>query len=232
MNMYNFFDPTIILSVAIIVFCLLQGYFGKTLTRFIKNIFNPIYLEYWVIIFFTLGLFYFYYKYGIEYCVDEETEKKLMDVKGNTVNINNPNINIPGSVSKALTNIGTGAAIAGGMSAVANVIKGSAPPSSIKLGATIFGGVASGAIVTASNAANTIAQNSIKSNSSNISKNDSSGSGPYTASSSLEDIESNSATIDTVMTFLTSNFVLHIAILYLLFALAILYLCNKVIENK
>ena len=34
------------------------------------------------------------------------------------------------------------------------------------------------------------------------------------------------------MTFLTSNFVLHIAILYLLFALAILYLSDKVVKNK
>lgn len=153
-----------------------------------------------------------------------------MDVKGNIVNIHNPNVTIPGSASKALTNIGTGAAIGGGMSAAAHVIKASALPPGIKFAATPPTSVAAGVIITGINAANTIYQN--KRNSSNISKKNSYGSGPYTANSPIEDIESNSATIDTVMTFLTSNFVLHIAILYLLFALAILYLCNKVIENK
>ncbi len=34
------------------------------------------------------------------------------------------------------------------------------------------------------------------------------------------------------MTFLNSNYILHIAILYLLFALGILYLCDKLIKNK
>jgi len=59
-------------------------------------------------------------------------------VKGNTVNMNNPYINIPGSVSKALINIGTGngtgtgAAIGGDMSAVAKVVKGSDLPAGAK----------------------------------------------------------------------------------------------------
>lgn len=147
-----------------------------------------------------------------------------MEVRGNNVNINNPNINIPGSVAKALTNIGTGAAIGSGMNAAANAVKASVLPPSVKFLATMAGGVAARAIVVGTNAANSITQNSRKSNST-LDKNDSSGSGSYTASSPLQLLEeSNSATIDTVMTFLNSNLVLQIAILYLLFALAILYL--------
>lgn len=226
--MINFFDLTFIICVAIVVFCLLQGYFGKTLQRAIKIFFNPSNIEYMVVLLIILGLLYFYLKNNVEYCLDEETEKKLMNVSGNTININNPNINIPGSIAKALTNIGAGAAIGGGMSAAANAVKASSLPISIKFGATVAGGVAAGAILTATNAANTITQNKIEANPS--SKNDSGSS--YLDKSVIENIESNYATIDTVMVFLNSNFILHIAILYLLFALGILYLCDKVVKNK
>lgn len=228
--MKNFFDFTFIICVALVVFCLLQGYFGKTLQRFTKIIFKSSNIEY-LVIFLLIGLFFISNCSAIEYCIDESIDKKLMDVSGNNVNINNPNINIPGSVAKALTNIGTGAAIGGGMSAAANVIKGSALPPSVKLLASMAGGVAAGAIVVGTNAANSITQSSIKSKSS-ISKKDNSDSGSYTANSPIDDLESDSATIDTVMTFLASNLVLHLAILYLLFALAFLYLCNKAIKNK
>lgn len=101
MNMYmkmnNFFDPIFVICVAIVVFCLLQAYFGITLQRFIKTLFNPTNIEYFALL-LILGLLYFYIKmaHGTIYCLDEETENKLMEVGGNTVNIQNPNINIPG----------------------------------------------------------------------------------------------------------------------------------------
>jgi hypothetical protein len=151
-----------------------------------------------------------------------------MDVRGNTININNPNINIPGSVAKALTNIGTDAAIGGGMSAGANAIKGSALPSGIKFVTTVARGVATGAIVTATNAANTIAQNNIRPNPPRKSGSGSS----CTVNCVTKDVEGSCATIDTVITFLNSNFVLYISILYLLFALAILYLFDQVVKNQ
>jgi len=221
--MNNFFDLFFIICVANVVFGLLQGYFGKIGQRFIKIISNPSNIEY-LIILIIIGLLYFILN-EVDFCIDDDIEKKLKDISGNSINIYNPNINISSSLSKALTNIGIGAAIGGGMSASANVIKGSALPPSVKLFATVAGGLAAGAIVTGTNAANTITQNSIKSSKSG-------GNGPYTANSPLEDIESNSATIETVMTFLYSNFALHIAILYLLFALGILYLMDKVVKNK
>lgn len=229
--MNNSFDLFFIVCVAIVVFGLLQGYIGKTGGKICKIIFNPSYIEYWTILIILfilfLGLLYFNI-YGIEYCIDDNTEKKLLGVSGNNINIHNPNIIISENVSKGFTNIGIGAAIGGGMSAAAHVIKGSALPPSVKFFATVAGGLAAGALVTGTNAANTITQNSIKPSSS--SKNG--GIGPYTASSPLEDIESNSATIETVMTFLYSNFALHIAIFYLLFALGVLYLSEMVVKNK
>jgi len=221
--MNNFFDLFFIICVANVVFGLLQGYLGKIGQRFIKIISNPSNIEY-LIILIIIGLLYFILN-EVDFCIDDDIEKKLNNVSGNSINIYNPNINVTSSVSKALTNIGIGAAIGGGMSATANVIKGSALPPSVKFFATVAGGVAAGAIVTGTNAANTITQNSIKSSKDG-------GNGPYTANSPLEDIENNSATIETVMTFLYSNFALHIAILYLLFALGILYLIDKVVKNK
>jgi len=225
--MKNFLDIFFVVCVASVVFGLLQGYLGKTVQRCVRIIFNPCNIEYLIILSIILGLLYFNLN-EVQFCIDEDTDKKLLGVSGNNINIHNPNINITSSVSKALTNIGIGAAIGGGMSATANVIKGSALPPSVKFFATVAGGLAAGAIVTGTNAANTITQNSI--NSSSSSKNG--GTGPYTANSPLEDIESNSATIETVMTFLYSNLALHIAILYLLFALGILYLIDKVVKNK
>lgn len=69
--MMNYFHVTFILCVAIVVFCLLQGYFGKTLQRVMKIIFNPSNIEYLVIFLFILGLLYFYMN-GLEYCIDED----------------------------------------------------------------------------------------------------------------------------------------------------------------
>ena len=99
-----------------------------------------------------------------------------MEVSGNTVKIHNPNINIPGSVAKALTNIGTGAAIevVGVLQLMAHAVKASALPISVK-----FMG-----IITATNAANTTTQNNIKPSPS--SKKDSYSS--YPNSSVLEDV--------------------------------------------
>jgi hypothetical protein len=157
----------IIIIVAIVLFGLLQGVFGKFLQKFTKFLFNPIVLEYSIIVLFICLVLYFcsdiVFAMGNE---GSDLPKPDIKVTDTNININNPNIKIPADpLVRGLANIGVGAAIAGGMNAATNLIKSSALPPAIKFGTMVAGGAAAGALVTATNAANSIAQTKISSSS-------------------------------------------------------------------
>ena len=227
-------DPivlTFIVITIIILFIIPEGYLGKPLHQLFNNFFNPIYFELYVSIVSILLLFIYiwYINSDIVYCIDDETTKQLIDVKGNNINIHNPNINIPGSLAKAVTGVGIGGAIAGGMTAVSHFAKSSSMPLGAKVGTTLAGGMIAGGLFVATNAMNTITQNNIENKNSRSSS--SSGNGSFPASSALENNEVSSTTIDSITDLLNSNLILNICMLYLLIALAVLYISTKV-ANK
>lgn len=150
----------VIISVAIVLFCLFQGYLGKILQNITNFLFSPTVLEYLVIVLILCLVLYLTSKDVHA----EDIPKPEVKVAHNTLNIHNPNISVPAdAVAKGLTNVGVGAAIAGGMSAMAALMKSSPLAPAIKVGTVIAGGAAAGILVTATNAANSIAQNKINS---------------------------------------------------------------------
>lgn len=75
----------------------------------------------------------------------------------NTLSINN-SINIPDTVARGLTNIGTGAAVAGGMKAAGSIAKASGLSPTAKIGVMAAGALIGGSTVTVVNAIGSITQ--------------------------------------------------------------------------
>lgn len=157
----------------------------------------------------------------------------------NSLTIKDSTINIPDVVAKGLTHLGTGAGIAAGLKGGASIAKASGLSPAAKIGIMTGGAAIGGIGITVTNVANSflqkridsIAVNSTKSNpiSTSISpssSNSNNGDGP--AAFSIEP----GADLDTVMTLLNTNLILHICILYLPIALMILYISTMVFENK
>lgn len=224
----------IIISVAIVLFCLFQGYLGKILQNTANFLFSPTALEYLVIVLILCLILYL----TIKEVHAEDIPKPEVKVADNTINIHNPNISVPAdAVAKGLTNVGVGAAIAGGMSAMAALMKSSPLPPAIKVGTVIAGGAAAGVLVTATNAANSIAQNKINSKTPTTGVTTSATSSTPTGTPSSDDptafsIDSigNNFKDSSVMDLLSSNCYLHIIILYLLFNLTLLLLSDLIIK--
>lgn len=143
----------------------------------------------------------------------------------NSVQIKDSKINIPNEVATGLTNLDSGAAVAAGLKGGASIAKGLPPVA--RLGILIAEGVSGGVIVAGANAANSLIQK--KMDSSVVAP--SSGSNSNTGGPAAFSVEP-SADIDTVMTLLNSNLILHFCILYLMWGLLVIYLADKVIENK
>lgn len=80
------------------------------------------------------------------------------------------------------------------------------------------------------NVINSISQNKID-KSIDSSSNTPKGDGYFSASSVIEDSETTS-NLDAVHYLLFANYILSLAILYLLLAIAIVYIENKVVNNK
>ena len=110
-----------------------------------------------------------------------------MSVKNNNINVHNPNINLPGSLSKAITGIGVGGAVAGGMTAVSHFAKSSSMPLGVKIGATAAGGAIAGCLFVVTNATNTLIQRKVEDKTSSPRPSNNSSNDSYTASSVLED---------------------------------------------
>lgn len=155
------------------------------------------------------------------YLLDDETDKALASIQGNNVNIN-PNINLPNSLGKAVNSLGIGGAIAAGMTAGSSMVKSGAS-AGIKLGVVAVGGAIGGTLFVSTNYMNTIAQKRAKCNSS-------SNSSTFSAKSVMDN--NDDQFLNAVLGLLDANIILHICILYLLIALALLYISNNFANNK
>lgn len=76
----------------------------------------------------------------------------------NTLSINNSTINIPDTVARGLTNVGTGAAVAAGLKAGASIAKASGLSPTAKIGVICAGALIGGSTVTVANAIGSITQ--------------------------------------------------------------------------
>lgn len=228
----------IIIPSTIFFYCLFQGYFS------IVNINKFLYSYPWIgtglkllalIFFICLLLFLFsdtvyaMTPEGGDDLVKPEVKLTTGDVN-NSLHIKDSNINIPNVVATGLTNLGTGAAVAAGLKSGASIVKATGLSPGAKLGAMVAGGISAGVIVTGTNAANSIFQKKVDSEAV-ILKPTSSNNTVNGEGGSAFSIEP-SADTDTVMVLLNSSFILQFCILYLIWALLIIYIANKVVENK
>ena len=121
-------------------FCLFKGLLAikdQALTGlgfYTKNIAKTtLYCKFFILLLLFLFL---YCNTDTVYCLDEKTAKNLAEASiNNNVNINNTNVNLPGSVFKTL-------GVTGGMTATAAILKTSALPPLIKVGFLAAGQVA------------------------------------------------------------------------------------------
>lgn len=169
-------------------------------------------------------IFYTFWPDTVVYFSDGEIDKVLANVKDNNVNIHNPTINIPSSIGNAIASLGVGGAVSGGMTSGSALMKSGAPLG-VKLGVTAIGGAVGGALFVSANYMNTIAQkkagySSIKSSSD-----------PTFSAKSIFDAGDNNQDLEAVLGLLNVNIILHICILYLLLALALLYISNNMKLN-
>ena len=207
----------IIISVAILVFCVNMGIFGNSTKRFFNdNIIN-------IIILLLVTLIYFYFSdASIDYLLDKNTEDKLIAAKQATsgVHVHNPNISVSANVANALGSVGVGAAAGGGMTVAAKIAKTSSLPVSAKLGVVVAGGISAGAIAVGSSAALNVI-NAIK---------------PSKPSSDSKDFPVKSVEdnfdYENIMALLNSEYVLLILIVYLLICLLVLYIIGIAVINK
>lgn len=165
----NYLDLFVILPVAVVLFCLFEGFFTKRLRDFGTLFFNPVAFEYTMVVLFICLVLYFYDCFTLDFHYMMGSEggdfpKPNVNLEGSSVHVHNPNINVnTTALAKGLTNVGVGAAIAGGMSAASSVVKTTALPPAVKFGTVVAGGAAAGVLVTAANAANSITQAKINS---------------------------------------------------------------------
>jgi hypothetical protein len=158
-----------------------------------------------------------------------EATKSLASVEGNSVTINNPNVIVPDSFSRAVASLGVGGSVAAGITTAGAFMKSGAPLG-LKLGVTAAGGAIGGALFVSSNYMNTIIQR--KADTTSISKTTDS----FSAKSMFTGPYSDDYYLNAVLGLLDANFLIHICMLYLLICLILLYLSNSIshenIESK
>jgi hypothetical protein len=162
---------------------------------------------------------------GVIYLLDDETDKALASIKDNNVNIHNPNIVLPDSLDKAVASLGIGGTIAAGMTTTSTFMKTGTP---LGVGVIAVGGAVGGGLFVAANYFNAVAQEKAKpiSNKKTYAAND-----IFSAKSALDGNE-NDSTLDAVVGLFNINIMLNICILYLVIAIAILFISSYVAENK
>jgi hypothetical protein len=158
---------------------------------------------------------------SVIYFSDGEIDKTLANIKDNNVNIHNPNIILPNSLGNAVASLGVGGTVAAGMTTGSALMKSNAPIG-VKLGVTVLGGAVGGALFVSTNYMNTIAQKKAESSSVKGSSDPS-----FPAKSMSTDTGDNDQVLEAVLGLLNVNLILHICILYLLIALAVLYISNN-----
>lgn len=241
----------IIVPSTIFFYCLFSGYFSiKNIQNFLHSyplIGTVLKLLAWVLL-ICLVLYLFSntaYAMAPESSAGSDLPKPEVKVTtgdvSNSVTIRDSNINIPNAVATGLTNLGTGAAVAAGVKAGASIAKASGFSPAAKVGVTVVSGLSAGAIVVGTNAANSIFQKKVDSAAVNSAQSNTTtptsptpntgGGGSSGDGSAAFSIEPG-ADIDTVMALLNSSFILQSCILYLLGAFLVIYIANRVVENK
>nr|YP_010564231.1 hypothetical protein OYW92_mgp09 [Epichloe bromicola]UYX62215.1 hypothetical protein [Epichloe bromicola] len=168
----------------------------------------------------------------------------------NSLTIKDSTINIPDIVARGLTNLGTGTAIAAGITGASSIATKAGSSPMAKLGIIATGGVIGAVSVVLANGTNLIAEKKIdnamtltgKSDTLPISSTSAQGSISQTTTSNTGNGNSGDgpaafsiepgADFDTVMSLLEANNILHICILYLPTSLMILYLSTMIVENQ
>ena len=102
-------------------------------------------LKFWVLYCFLVYFFYLCadkcYAAGPEGNDLPKAEVKVSGDNHNTLRINNSTFNVPDSVARGLTNVGTGAAVVAGFKAGASIAKTSGSSPAVKLGAVLVTGI-------------------------------------------------------------------------------------------
>lgn len=125
-------------------------------------------------------------------------------------------------MANALTNVGIGAAVETGMSAIAKVAKGASLPVVAKLGMVIAGGVGAGVITIGVSAAIKITDSKITDNTSTSSTNSN-----FPAKCCIDNLDLNYITC-----LLTCHYILSIIISYLVVNILTLYITDLAIKNN
>jgi hypothetical protein len=244
----NSFDLYVIVSSTIFFYCLFQGYFSIYNIKLYLNshpLISTALKLLGVVLVICLVLYLFTdtaYAMAPEGSDLPRPEVKVTTSDNhNTLSINDSTINIPDTVARGLTNVGTGAAVAAGLKAGASIAKASGLSPTAKIGVMSAGAVIGASTVTVANAIGSISQKKIDNAvvASSVKSatpptiptsppTSNPGSGDGSAAFSIEP----GADLDTVMSLLDANHVLHICILYLPIGLMILYVSTMVVENK
>nr|YP_009327816.1 hypothetical protein [Epichloe typhina]APB96775.1 hypothetical protein [Epichloe typhina] len=190
---------------------------------------KPKYLLVMVLISITL-----YFMMDTVYTMAPEGIKEPITVKvgdnQNTINLNNTSINIPASVTKGLTNLGTGAAAVAGIKAGVSLAKTSGLYTTAKLGLMTAGAVIAGSTVTVVNTINSL--DSSKVTTSEATKSSSNIPFPNNSPTSSAFSIEPGADLDTILSLLNANNVLHICITYLIIIMLILYIADNITSKK
>jgi hypothetical protein len=194
---------------------------------------KPKYLLVMVLISITL-----YFMMDTVYAMAPEGIKEPITVKvgdnQNTINLNNTSINIPASVTKGLTNLGTGAVAAAaavaGIKAGASLAKTSGLYTTAKLGLMTAVAVIAGSTVTVVNTINSL--DSSKVTTSEATKSSSNIPSPNNSPTSSAFSIEPGADLDTILSLLNANNVLHICITYLIIIMLIFYIADNITSKK
>ena len=139
----NNLDFYIIVLSTIFFFCLFQGVFS------IQNINKFLGIHPWIVIGVKILGFILFADVcdaaGPEGNDLPKAEVKVSGDNHNTLSINNSTFNVPDSVARGLTNLGTGAAVAAGLKAGASIAKTSGLSPTAKIGVITATGVLGGA---------------------------------------------------------------------------------------
>ena len=147
----NNLDFYIIVLSTIFFFCLFQGVFS------IQNINKFLGIHPWIVIGVKILGFILFFGLFFYLCADvcdaagpegndlPKAEVKVSGDNHNTLSINNSTFNVPDSVARGLTNLGTGAAVAAGLKAGASIAKTSGLSPTAKIGVITATGVLGGA---------------------------------------------------------------------------------------
>ena len=167
-SLFNNLDFYIIIISTMFFFALFQGVFSiQNIKKFYSEAEGlhpliPIGVKFLGFVLFFGLLFYLSidvcYAAGLEGNDLPKAEVKVTGDSHNTLSINNSTFNIPDSVARGLTNVGTGAAVAAGLKAGGSVAKTSGFSPTAKIGVLAAGAIIGGSTVAVANVVSSISQ--------------------------------------------------------------------------